>query len=539
MEASRSGTGAANGLPMELLPGDGTIVPTLLNAGTDILETWSHVDVTIDDFFRANGAQRPPVPCDHCRRFRLQCIILQTTLANPNPVSCCSSCAALFRDCSLAEAGKRVPSSFESPGPVIGQLHSIGEVDGHFNSVLAAYSQVPAVAANSTAQASNKRATSRSVHKTRLLKSWLLSHLDYPYPSEREKAALARESGLSKSQVTDWFNNARRRQRQSTSANKLFSGGSPMPSPPSAMTPLERWRNSPPDQDPVSASVIESALQIGRNASMPDLGSDQDTRQDGSIVRSASSAYGPAYSHRASSNSGSSSCFSYDMAAHDPDLFSLSFVDSLPGSEDSQYLTPFFPEEPRQKGPCAYECTFCLKSFPKKHDWLRHEQSVHMPGIHSWVCGVPLPPTQSQTVWQVHKKSSECIFCGEESPDAAHFQSHEFDACTMEADKKQTFARKDHLWQHLYKFHGCRKWDGWKPDLSLLQRTRDSVQSRCGFCQADLDSWQKRIEHVAQHFRAGLTMLHWVGEYGLNQGPTSTALVGTDSLVLPSLATVE
>lgn len=25
------------------------------------------------------------------------------------------------------------------------------------------------------------------------------------------------------------------------------------------------------------------------------------------------------------------------------------------------------------------------------------------------------------------------------------------------------------MWQHLYMFHGCRKWDGWQPDLSLLQ----------------------------------------------------------------------
>lgn len=225
--------------------------------------------------------------------------------------------------------------------------------------------------------------------------------------------------------------------------------------------------------------------------------------------------------------------------AHDPDIFSLSFTESLAGSEDSQYPSYFLPEEPKPTGPCAYECTFCLKSFPKRHDWLRHEQSIHMPSIHSWVCGIPLPPKKSHAVWRVNKQSSECIFCGEGSPDATHFQSHDFDACKANANEEQIFTRKDHLWQHLFKFHGCRKWDGWKPDLSLLQRTNDDVQSRCGFCQVDLDSWQKRVEHIALHFKAGLNMSHWVGEYGLNQVSDSAALIEIDSLALPNLTTAE
>ena len=106
---------------------DGTVAPAMLLKSSELAGIYPECPSTVDAFCLINGARRPSEPCDHCRRLRLQCIILQTTLANPNPVSCCSSCAALFRDCSLANEGKRLPSLFETPQPVIGQLHGIGE----------------------------------------------------------------------------------------------------------------------------------------------------------------------------------------------------------------------------------------------------------------------------------------------------------------------------------------------------------------------------------------------------------------------------
>lgn len=74
-----------------------------------------------------DGAFRPPVPCSHCRKHRLQCLIIRTTSANPNPVSSCSSCVALFRECSLAKGEKRLPSGFETFSPVLGHLHGLPE----------------------------------------------------------------------------------------------------------------------------------------------------------------------------------------------------------------------------------------------------------------------------------------------------------------------------------------------------------------------------------------------------------------------------
>lgn len=74
-----------------------------------------------------DGAYRPPVPCTHCRRHRLQCLIIRTTPANPNPVTSCSSCVALFRECSLSKGEKRLPSRFETLSPVLGHLHGLPE----------------------------------------------------------------------------------------------------------------------------------------------------------------------------------------------------------------------------------------------------------------------------------------------------------------------------------------------------------------------------------------------------------------------------
>lgn len=107
-------------------PSEGTSRP-LQNIGTgnpaDItpLSNLANVSQWLD------GAYRPPVPCSHCRKHRLQCLIIRTTSANPNPITSCSSCVALFRECSLSKGEKRLPSRFETFSPVLGHLHGLPE----------------------------------------------------------------------------------------------------------------------------------------------------------------------------------------------------------------------------------------------------------------------------------------------------------------------------------------------------------------------------------------------------------------------------
>ncbi|KPM39918.1 hypothetical protein AK830_g6677 [Neonectria ditissima] len=402
---------------------------------------------TIDEFFIKNGAHRPSEPCTHCRRRRLQCLILQTTAVNPNPTKSCSSCVALFRECSHSGREKRDHSNFETSMPVIGRLHGVSE---------------------GALDLSSKRTNTRSVRKTRVLRNWFATHLDHPYPSEEDKADLVQQSGLSKSQVINWFANSRRRHRlsahaQSNQGNRVFRQGSPMPYQ-MGMSPMERWRSSPPEEE-ASASALESAST--RSSS----------RSECYDLDPASDSYG----YDASSNS-ASSCSQFRSRSS-----STAFQ--------------------------AFQCTFCRQSYKKKYDWVRHERSIHLPGLDSWICSTPVPVPHR--VWCVNESNPQCVFCGQVSPTDDHIQSHEFDACAERPVSERKFTRKDHLWQHLHKFHRCRKWDGFQPDLSLLQHRQDVVRSRCGFCQATTESWDERMDHIALHFRSGMTMDSWTGGCGI------------------------
>lgn len=500
---------ASTSIPVESACLSEMILPDLL--GDQEFPVWpSEVPgLTLDDYFIENRSYHPPVPCSHCSRLGLACFIIQTTSANPNPVSSCSSCVALFRECSLARGEKRPPSNFETPQPVIGQLHGVNEEGTVADSVQALpYEPSPV---NTTARASNsKKAWSRSVRKTQILRNWFACHLDHPYPTEDEKSSLARQSKLTKTQVSCWLANARRRYRQSTRdiSKVVFPQGSPVPpSPFSNMTPFERWRNSPPEDEPVSMSTIEKSLSsfLGANNDRLDAFGPGDIDSCNSSSSRDPEIYACSVLEYTSSNS-ASSCYSYQFSAH-----SNFQSPSLQSSDDGKStVLPSPVTRPVKR--CIYQCTFCRRTFKKKYDWLRHEKSIHLPGLDSWVCAIPVPADQPLTVWRVKQGSPECLLCGHNSPTEEHMQSHEFEACSERPLQERTFPRKDHLWQHLYKFHGCRKWAGWNPNLNLLQQSQDGVRSYCGFCWETFDSWDKRARHLASHFQQGMTIDQWVGD---------------------------
>lgn len=101
--------------------------PPLPSVGTSPLPLSQESLVNVSQWLE--GSYHPPVPCVHCRKYRLQCLIIRTTEANPNPTMACSSCVALFRECSLARGEKRHPSQFETQFPVLGHLHGLPEVE--------------------------------------------------------------------------------------------------------------------------------------------------------------------------------------------------------------------------------------------------------------------------------------------------------------------------------------------------------------------------------------------------------------------------
>lgn len=438
-----------------------------LTSGTDGL-------FAMDEFFRSQGGWRPSEPCTHCRRLRLQCFMLQTTDANPNPVTSCSSCVALYRHCSLSGPLKRQASQFETPLPVIGQLHGVYEdqTQPHPATGFTGVTASGLAVAGNPLTKSNKRSSSRSNIGTRPLRLWFNSHFDLPYPTEDEKEILARESGLSRTQVSNWFSNARRRKKQSEQATtnasgEIFRQGSPMPSAGiSSLTPLERWQHSPPDDEPAQFSDIRRAVDSTDSLDVLQQTSDIDhlfgpfPEYDPSIERLSLPR------SLDSSSNATSSCNSQQSFGANSTSSKRSFGDAP---------LDHLPRKRRNRAKqTSHICSTCARTFTRRSDLLRHERAIHLQSTETWICNDLISAEESPIIWRISQSEPECAYCGQPSPDEKHILSHDFVSCADRAVSERTFSRKDHLWQHLYKFHRCRKWGGWTLDESVERLRRTS-----------------------------------------------------------------
>jgi hypothetical protein len=454
-------------------------------------------DPSWGQFLTEREAFFAPEPCSYCRRHRLQCLIMATGPANPNPENSCSTCVGLFRGCSLARGKKRDPSGFETPGPVIGQLHGVNEEmdfdnSAHLESPDEATNNLPPVAPIVTYDR-DKRPSSRRYQQTRLLRGWYDTHSEHPYPSAEDVDFLSIQSGLTKTQVNNWFTNARRRHRQTSRPLSMrhFRAGSPMPS--MLTSPLDRWRNSPPEDDHVAPQAVAAAI----------ASSASDSPWSADLTTPPWSPFPPSWQASDLSSQGDSASTS---------VSSLSSCLSHKSATQRRSRSRTSRLKPTRGAKVHYECTFCSQPFKKKHDWARHERAVHMPELETYTCTLPSQVTDNLRSWQIGQSEPQCSLCGHPSPDADHISSHDFDSCAERPPSQRTFCRKDHFWQHLQKYHGCQKWQGWDLDLNLWRNRQDAFQSYCGFCNETMGSWSARTAHIAEHFKQGLTMENWLAE---------------------------
>lgn len=156
--------------------------------------------------------------------------------------------------------------------------------------------------------------------------------------------------------------------------------------------------------------------------------------------------------------------------------------------------------------PRLFQCTFCTDKFKSKYDWSRHEKSLHL-SLEKWLCA-PLGEVVADTA----TGKSKCVYCDALEPSKDHLATHNHAACEEKGLDSRTFYRKDHLRQHLRLMHGCKmtaNMESWKSQAQF-------VKSRCGFCGADFDKWQDRIDHLAKEFRNGADMKNWKGCRGLD-----------------------
>ncbi|KAF4980363.1 hypothetical protein FZEAL_3593 [Fusarium zealandicum] len=341
----------------------------------------------------------------------------------------------------------------------------------------------------------------------RVLKWWFAEHTEHPYPSEEERIMLQCKTGLTKTQVTNWLANARRRRTadcnahsslsragksQSGSAHTPRRAGTPIPRSTASyqnMDPLQRWVDSPPENEPAAASAIARAVASGDI--MPSLsrrytGSSDDG--SGRIRRHASSASSFATSSRGSTDSRSSKG-------------SISASSSL--SRGRSYRRRRAAKTTLATPRHAFQCTFCTETFRTKYDWQRHENSLHLP-LERWVCS---PDGASAVNPETNQKY--CVFCGEPDPSEAHLATHNPAAC-----QERSFSRKDHLKQHLRLVHHAGLIS---LSMKLWKAEKPEIHSRCGFCQADLETWPDRVDHLANHFKLGSTMADWSGDWGFEE----------------------
>ncbi|KAH8654425.1 hypothetical protein BGZ60DRAFT_418487 [Tricladium varicosporioides] len=337
-----------------------------------------------------------------------------------------------------------------------------------------------------------------------VLKNWISTNRHAPYPTEEQKVHLSEASGLSKAQVTTWLANSRRRGRQqkgrsSTNSTQHVSSSRCIPRPPTPalqqMNPFERWRSSPPEEEHAFPLDVLNTI----NGTHLPNSSNLDFASTYFDFDSSPSTQSPSY--RTESDTSSQSAYSGNSAS--------SIHSRKARNRRRCRRLPVVPNPSTRIGSIAghhtYQCTFCTKSFKRKHDWKRHEQSMHL-SPEQWICA-----PNGATFLDPETQIECCTFCQLPEPDDAHLEIHKFSACSAKALEKRTFYREDHLRQHLRLLHNATfqptPMGSWRVESGL-------IKSRCGFCDKHLETWPDRVEHLAAHFAAGSDMAEWKGGWG-------------------------
>lgn len=346
-----------------------------------------------------------------------------------------------------------------------------------------------------------KRFSSNSI---RVLKTWFFSHAQTPYPTVGDVEILERQTGLSKQQIATWFANARRRMKFRSSQSATIRSTSldiprrcDTPAPFESMNPLQRWQNSPPEHEPASVSAIAravSAVPTDTNDSHHTFTLDSSLYND----LSASSA-GTSHSSR------SSVSFAHSQTSEPSPLP----VDHLKKATKRRRRRRGC-NRPKENGDHSlsqafhpFQCTFCTETFKSKHNWERHEKSLHL-SLEQWQCS-PCGPTMAND-----HSVPVCVYCGQLNPDQDHLNNHDSAACQERPLEDRTFYRKDHLRQHLKLVHNANfmKWmEQWKCESG-------DIRSCCGFCGIVLSTWTDRVNHLAEHFKNGKSIADWQGGWG-------------------------
>ena len=165
----------------------------------------------------------------------------------------------------LLEDSISVPSDFHLPNLSLGSYPSTSSAS-------------PSACASTIPIIPPKQSGRFSKDAIRILKAWLRTHVNRPYPRPDDVQFLQQQTGLDSKQITTWFANARRRghirdaRPQSASAYNnstepvdiIARPGTPAVQLGSQHTdPLQRWVESPPEYEAASFGDIVRAVATG------------------------------------------------------------------------------------------------------------------------------------------------------------------------------------------------------------------------------------------------------------------------------------
>lgn len=462
---------------------------------------------------------KPEHACDYCSSRHLECFITY------EGQSACSPCSALFRPCSFSQPGARQQKSKHA----LDTLDVVREDTAHCFGGLTGIKPMrclghvgPIERDDDENDKGSRKGSARFARSAvKILKDWMDEHIDHPYPTEKDKEELKNKTGLTSSQISNWMANTRRRQkaRPKRAASPSLRPSTAAINIPSdrnweSMNPFERWKHSPPENEPAPLTAIAKAVENFDPPEPPSLSSSYGARKQDSNGSSGSFSIFRAPSttslETGFTNFSSGSAQSLNSAWSHGSRNSLNSFNSLNSNSKKDRRRHRVP--PRMPKPDLnsasqrlFQCTFCTDRFKSKYDWSRHEKSLHL-SLEKWICA-PLGDVIACSASGQRK----CVYCDALDPTAEHLETHNHSACEEKGLEARTFYRKDHLRQHLRLMHSCKmtpSMENWKSEVTY-------IKSRCGFCAQEFTKWQDRADHLAKEFRNGAQMKDWKGCRGL------------------------
>lgn len=453
-------------------------------------------DPTLDyPMFRAKN------PCELCARMGLDCFLASRGAM----ITGCTCCISLYKDCSFTQP--KLPKGFVS------NFRAIGE-----DKAETVFGRENQRSLKSFDEARPRKTGARFPRDAvKILKQWLAEHNDHPYPNEREKDELKQLTGLKRSQISNWLANARRRGKVrpaegSDPSSPLF-GAIDIPGQAnnlSELNPLDRWKASPPENEPASMTAIARAVTstpMPANQSLPRQNSHHNSRassRKNSSSESLSMMREPSISSFETRESSTNSDLTFASSRSNQSKRSFSS-----GERRRRRRAPMTQRAAAQatksRSARIFQCTFCTDTFPAKYDWQRHEKSLHL-ALERWTC---CPNGGTYTIPSTGL--DHCVFCNCLNPTPAHLESeHNFLVCQEQTVQERTFYRKDHLRQHLKLRHSAK----FEKHMESWKTTTNEIKSACGFCPSKFTSWSQRADHLAAHFRNGADMSTWANGWG-------------------------